>query len=273
MLDTKIFGAKLRHHRTVRDMTQEEVAERLGVSSQAVSKWECGECLPDCFNLKALGEVYGISLDILLECGDCDDVKVVAAKIEQLADEFIWAKRSRADNAHRDLGDDLWEMWKGIYFIETGDRQKQQEDKARGSTRVASEYGMKIWDDDGVACVIKSTLRDKLGCVGDRELLLLREMASPEGFRLLTIFEAGRMLEKAELVEHCGIDLHRLNELLLLFSENNIIEFYHDYHCNRNGYKLCAHFGVAVSMMLAIGFILSKQTNYSTSEYITINQP
>ena len=132
---------------------------------------------------------------------------------------------------------------------------------------------MKIWDDDGIACVIKSTLRDKLDRVGDRELLLLREMASPEGFRLLSILEAGKTLEKAALVERCGMDIHRLNELLLLFSENNIIEFYHDYHCSQNGYKLCAHFGVTASMMLAIGVILSKQTNYATSEYITINQP
>ena len=56
MLDLEIFGAKLREHRKKLGLTQEAVADRVGVSAQAVSKWESGECLPDCFNLKSLGE-------------------------------------------------------------------------------------------------------------------------------------------------------------------------------------------------------------------------
>ena len=42
MLDQKIFGEKLRNHRKGLGMTQEEVAEKVGVSAQAVSKWEAG---------------------------------------------------------------------------------------------------------------------------------------------------------------------------------------------------------------------------------------
>lgn len=56
-LDQKIFGEKLRNHRKRLAMTQEEVAEKIGVSAQAVSKWESGDCLPDCFNLKAISDV------------------------------------------------------------------------------------------------------------------------------------------------------------------------------------------------------------------------
>ena len=271
MLDTKIFGEKLRHHRTERGMTQEEVANRLGVSSQAVSKWECGECLPDCFNLKALGEVYGISLDILLECGDCDDVKVVAAKIEQLADEFIWNNNAENPSALKDLTDHLWEMWKGIYFIEIGNREIQQEAKKCGSTRCTGEYGMKIWDDDGVACVVKSSLNEMLGQVSAKELCLLQKMTSSEGFRLLSLLNGSRPLKKEDLIEQCGIEIEQLNELLLLFTENKIIEYYFAYQ-GHEGYRLCAHFGIAASMILAAGYILSKKNHYSIN--IThINQP
>ena len=67
MLDQKIFGEKLRNHRKKLGMTQEEVAEKVGVSPQAISKWEAGDCLPDCFNLKAIADVYKISADVLLE--------------------------------------------------------------------------------------------------------------------------------------------------------------------------------------------------------------
>ena len=46
--------------------SQEELADKLGVSRQAVSKWECGESSPDTDNLIALAKVYNMSLDELL---------------------------------------------------------------------------------------------------------------------------------------------------------------------------------------------------------------
>ena len=46
--------------------SQEELAVRLGVSRQAVSKWERAESSPDTDNLIALARLYGISLDELL---------------------------------------------------------------------------------------------------------------------------------------------------------------------------------------------------------------
>lgn len=45
---------------------QEELAARLGLSRQSVSKWECGDCLPDTVNLLALADLYDTSVDELL---------------------------------------------------------------------------------------------------------------------------------------------------------------------------------------------------------------
>jgi len=67
MLDQKNFGEKLRKYRKKLGMTQEEAGEKIGVSAQAISKWEMGDCLPDCFNLKAISDVYKVSTDALLE--------------------------------------------------------------------------------------------------------------------------------------------------------------------------------------------------------------
>ncbi|MCL2099489.1 MAG: diguanylate cyclase [Oscillospiraceae bacterium] len=67
MFNQTAFGEKLKNHRKSKNLTQEEVAERIGVSGQAVSKWEKGECLPDCYNLKMLGNVYQVSVDSLLD--------------------------------------------------------------------------------------------------------------------------------------------------------------------------------------------------------------
>lgn len=47
-------------------LSQEDLAEKLGVTRQAVSKWERGETLPDTDNLVTLARLYGVSLDDLL---------------------------------------------------------------------------------------------------------------------------------------------------------------------------------------------------------------
>ena len=54
-------------HICQRQMTQEFVAEHLGVSRQAVSKWENGSSDPSTSNLLALAKLYGISAEDLLK--------------------------------------------------------------------------------------------------------------------------------------------------------------------------------------------------------------
>jgi transcriptional regulator with XRE-family HTH domain len=52
--------------RRIHHFSQEELAAKLGVSRQAVSKWERAESSPDTDNLIALARLYGVSLDALL---------------------------------------------------------------------------------------------------------------------------------------------------------------------------------------------------------------
>lgn len=62
----KSLGEALKEHRVRCQMTQEFVAERLGVSRQAVSKWENGTSDPSTSNLLALAKLYGVSPEELL---------------------------------------------------------------------------------------------------------------------------------------------------------------------------------------------------------------
>lgn len=64
----KTLGEALRQERARCKMTQEFVAESLGVSRQAVSKWESGASDPSTSNLLALAKLYGISAEELLRC-------------------------------------------------------------------------------------------------------------------------------------------------------------------------------------------------------------
>ncbi|MBQ9148771.1 MAG: helix-turn-helix transcriptional regulator [Oscillospiraceae bacterium] len=63
----KSLGEALKEHRIRCKMTQEFVAERLGVSRQAVSKWENGTSDPSTSNLLALAKLYGIDPETLLK--------------------------------------------------------------------------------------------------------------------------------------------------------------------------------------------------------------
>lgn len=61
------LGETIKALRTEKGMTQEFVAQQLGVSRQAVSKWESGTSEPSTSNLLALAKLYGISPRRLLE--------------------------------------------------------------------------------------------------------------------------------------------------------------------------------------------------------------
>ena len=60
------LGEVLKEHRTRCSMTQEFVAESMGVSRQAVSKWENGTADPSTSNLLKLAKLYGISPEELI---------------------------------------------------------------------------------------------------------------------------------------------------------------------------------------------------------------
>ncbi|MDE6728034.1 MAG: helix-turn-helix domain-containing protein [Oscillospiraceae bacterium] len=56
----------LKYFRKKNGYTQEQVAEKIGVSRQAVAKWERGEALPDIENVVALADIYGVTVDSLV---------------------------------------------------------------------------------------------------------------------------------------------------------------------------------------------------------------
>lgn len=67
MNDTKnIIATNLRYLRNKNRLSQEEVAEKIGVSRQAVAKWENGDSLPDIINCDALADLYDVSLNDLV---------------------------------------------------------------------------------------------------------------------------------------------------------------------------------------------------------------
>ena len=61
----EILGSNIMHLRKEADLTQEQLANLLGISYQAVSKWETGNSCPDISTLPLLADLFGVSIDRL----------------------------------------------------------------------------------------------------------------------------------------------------------------------------------------------------------------
>ncbi|MCY7171289.1 helix-turn-helix domain-containing protein [Streptococcus gallolyticus subsp. gallolyticus] len=67
MKNNKIQLSKnIKKYRLVKKMSQSELSKRIGVSHQAISKWETGENYPDFMSLISLAQLFEVSLDILV---------------------------------------------------------------------------------------------------------------------------------------------------------------------------------------------------------------
>ena len=71
-----MFHSNLIQLRNNNHMSQEELAEKVNVSRQTLSKWETGESLPDIEKCRVLAELFGVTLDDLVNyendaCGLC----------------------------------------------------------------------------------------------------------------------------------------------------------------------------------------------------------
>ncbi len=76
------IGNKIRYLRCRSGLTQEQLGERLGLSAQAISKWETGVSLPDITMLPALAEEFGVSIDELFDLTADQKLKRIENRME-----------------------------------------------------------------------------------------------------------------------------------------------------------------------------------------------
>lgn len=107
-METKL-GARLRSLRHERGLTQDALASQLGVTYQAVSKWENNTTMPDVAMLPQLAMVLGVTIDALFSVDRTDEIRRVDLILQQsiLSDEqFSYAARV-LDAILRDDPDDM----------------------------------------------------------------------------------------------------------------------------------------------------------------------
>ncbi len=98
------LGKTIKKLRRARDMTQEALAEALSISPQAVSRWECGDGMPDISLLPVLCHLFEVSADELLGI----DVAKKEAEVKRISDEAMsYAQRGYTEKAETILRDGL----------------------------------------------------------------------------------------------------------------------------------------------------------------------
>lgn len=77
------FSEKLLTLRKAKNLTQEQLAEKLDVSRQSISKWESGQAVPEMEKIVALSVVFDVTTDYLLKSSEIDDLSVKTEMLEK----------------------------------------------------------------------------------------------------------------------------------------------------------------------------------------------
>lgn len=115
------FSEKLLTLRKARDLTQEELAEKLNVSRQSVSKWESGQAVPELDKIVAMSAVFDVTTDYLLKSSEIDDLSVKTEMLEKQQEQML-AREQRQGKVRECIlyGIVIYLVYLAVYFMERG---------------------------------------------------------------------------------------------------------------------------------------------------------
>lgn len=119
-MNNELFSKNLRRLRLEKNLTQEQLANILGVSVQSVSRWECGNTLPDVMLLPEIARLYGVTVDDLYRA----DAKGYSSYAQRLlavyeasgrSEDFIAAEQEFSRMSVNELTADDLRSWGVLY--------------------------------------------------------------------------------------------------------------------------------------------------------------
>ena len=85
-MNQAVIGSYIAKKRREKNLTQEQLAEKLGVSNKTISKWENGKCMPDYSIIEQLCKELSVTLSELMDGGDATEDSVRIYDDEQILD-------------------------------------------------------------------------------------------------------------------------------------------------------------------------------------------
>ena len=88
------FGDNLKNLRKIKNLSQEKLAEKVGVSRQSISKWECGEAYPEMDNILILCKIFNCKLNDLIH-EDLTDINSLGEDVKMSVVKFKKEKQEK----------------------------------------------------------------------------------------------------------------------------------------------------------------------------------
>lgn len=112
------FAEKLLTLRKANNLTQEQLAEKLDVSRQSVSKWESGQSIPELDKIVALSAIFNVTTDCILKSSEIDDLSMKTEILEK-QQQMILVKEQKKQQIFRNILYSLavYMVFSALYFI------------------------------------------------------------------------------------------------------------------------------------------------------------
>jgi transcriptional regulator with XRE-family HTH domain len=83
------LSEKILKLRKANNLSQEQLAEKLDVSRQSISKWESGQSIPDVEKLITLSNIFNVTIDYLLKPSEIDELSIKTEMLEKKQKELL----------------------------------------------------------------------------------------------------------------------------------------------------------------------------------------
>ena len=211
------LSQNIKRLRLEKEMTQEQLASLLGVSAQAVSKWETSETYPDGALLVPIANTLDVSLDVLFD-NKAYSMKDLSTRIRNVISDTPTEKQFHL------IRDICWQIEKGLFNCRMEIKDSYSPDEINTQTRssyILNDYGFTHVSNGRAPffSVFSEYGNSFSDVIGDAEEIrkIFAALASPETMRaLLFIFqkEANYVFEAEVLSKFCEIPLGCIDDVI-----------------------------------------------------------
>lgn len=252
------LGRRIADLRKVRGLTQEELGTKLGITGQAISKWENGDSMPDVALIPDRARLLGISADGLLSGAVSIPHELILAQLQAVLHNQDYAARFRW----------MWDVWHLLFQAVGATREQGGPAQLNEVNTVFTYAGSAVLDTKGFGAMLTPEYLDVLYSVEmDDVAPFFRVLADEINLRILLHLRPGVLRKVEDLQQPLAVSAEDVRSHLLTLSEAGFIEG------SPNGYRLSGLMGVLVYMALSLAAeyaSIGKKTGHS--EFFNWNQ-